>query len=87
MPSPQTVSDASWVSELLWSLFVPFTVYQVRYSLSSVFGGREGAHFKVKEVVASALPVCGLVNVRVPPQTTLVSPLPPRHSRPGALLG
>lgn len=31
MPSPQTVSDASWVSELLWSLFVPFTVYQVRY--------------------------------------------------------
>ncbi|TKC43614.1 hypothetical protein EI555_018340, partial [Monodon monoceros] len=25
-----TVSDASWVSELLWSLFVPFTVYQVR---------------------------------------------------------
>lgn len=30
-PSPQTVSDASWVSELLWALFVPFTVYQVRY--------------------------------------------------------
>ncbi|XP_055234120.1 lipid droplet-regulating VLDL assembly factor AUP1 isoform X5 [Gorilla gorilla gorilla] len=26
-----TVSDASWVSELLWSLFVPFTVYQVRW--------------------------------------------------------
>ncbi|OWK10359.1 hypothetical protein Celaphus_00005786 [Cervus elaphus hippelaphus] len=24
-----TVSDASWVSELLWSLFVPFTVYQL----------------------------------------------------------
>ncbi|EQB76931.1 ATP-dependent RNA helicase DQX1 [Camelus ferus] len=23
-----TVSDASWVSELLWSLFVPFTMYQ-----------------------------------------------------------
>lgn len=28
---PQTVSDASWISELLWSFFVPFTVYQVRY--------------------------------------------------------
>ncbi|KAL6030637.1 hypothetical protein STEG23_016691 [Scotinomys teguina] len=26
-----TVSDASWVSELLWSLFVPFTLYQVRW--------------------------------------------------------
>uniref|UniRef100_A0A2K6LJ79 Lipid droplet-regulating VLDL assembly factor AUP1 n=2 Tax=Rhinopithecus TaxID=542827 RepID=A0A2K6LJ79_RHIBE len=34
-----TVSDASWVSELLWSLFVPFTVYQ--------------AHLKVKELLVA----------------------------------
>jgi len=31
---PQSVADASWITELLWTFFVPFTVYQVRYYLS-----------------------------------------------------
>lgn len=31
---PQSVADSSWITELLWTFFVPFTVYQVRYYLS-----------------------------------------------------
>uniref|UniRef100_A0A8C6ZVI9 Lipid droplet-regulating VLDL assembly factor AUP1 n=1 Tax=Nothoprocta perdicaria TaxID=30464 RepID=A0A8C6ZVI9_NOTPE len=28
-----SVADSSWIAELLWTFFVPFTVYQVRYYL------------------------------------------------------
>lgn len=41
--SPQSVADSSWITELLWTFFVPFTVYQVRYYLSfclSRLGGK-----------------------------------------------
>lgn len=31
---PQSVADSSWITELLWTFFAPFTVYQVRYYLS-----------------------------------------------------
>lgn len=31
---PQSVADSSWITELLWTFFVPFTVYQVRYYVS-----------------------------------------------------
>lgn len=30
----QSVADSSWITELLWTFFVPFTVYQVRYYVS-----------------------------------------------------
>lgn len=35
----QSVAGASWVSELLWTFFVPVTVYQVRYYSSLIFVG------------------------------------------------
>lgn len=31
LPRLKSVADASWVVELLWAFFVPFTIYQVRY--------------------------------------------------------
>ncbi|XP_036038553.1 ancient ubiquitous protein 1 isoform X2 [Onychomys torridus] len=53
-----TVSDASWVSELLWSLFVPFTVYQVRW-LHPIHRqpGEESEEFarRVQQLVAKEL--------------------------------
>ncbi|XP_007107690.2 lipid droplet-regulating VLDL assembly factor AUP1 isoform X1 [Physeter macrocephalus] len=53
-----TVSDASWVSELLWSLFVPFTVYQVRWlrPVHRQLGeGSEEFSFRVQQLVAKEL--------------------------------
>lgn len=48
------MADSSWITELLWTFFVPFTVYQVRYylSLSLSFGagfrvGREPDVFAI----------------------------------------
>lgn len=35
----QSVAGASWVTELLWTFFVPVTVYQVRYYSSLIFVG------------------------------------------------
>lgn len=37
---PQSVADSSWITELLWTFFVPFTVYQVRYYVSLFVWGR-----------------------------------------------
>lgn len=37
---PQSVADSSWITELLWTFFVPFTVYQVRYYVSLPVWGR-----------------------------------------------
>uniref|UniRef100_A0A2I3SPI7 Lipid droplet-regulating VLDL assembly factor AUP1 n=2 Tax=Pan TaxID=9596 RepID=A0A2I3SPI7_PANTR len=60
-----TVSDASWVSELLWSLFVPFTVYQ--------------AHLKVKEsLVAKEL---GQTGTRLTPADKAEHMKRQRHPR------
>ncbi|XP_029087534.1 ancient ubiquitous protein 1 isoform X2 [Monodon monoceros] len=53
-----TVSDASWVSELLWSLFVPFTVYQVRWlrPVHRQLGeGSEEFSLRVQQLVAKEL--------------------------------
>uniref|UniRef100_A0A8C3S5N2 AUP1 lipid droplet regulating VLDL assembly factor n=1 Tax=Chelydra serpentina TaxID=8475 RepID=A0A8C3S5N2_CHESE len=38
-----SVADSSWITELLWTFFVPFTVYQVRYYLSLSFEEGGGA--------------------------------------------
>ncbi|XP_056659613.1 lipid droplet-regulating VLDL assembly factor AUP1 isoform X1 [Monodelphis domestica] len=53
-----TVSDASWVSELLWSLFVPFTVYQVRWlhpAHRQPGEGGEAFALRVQQLVAREL--------------------------------
>ncbi|XP_062837996.1 lipid droplet-regulating VLDL assembly factor AUP1 isoform X2 [Anolis carolinensis] len=60
-----SVADASWVTELLWTFFVPFTVYQVRW-LPSVCRQaeetREEFALRVQELLASEL---GLVSTRL----------------------
>ncbi|XP_062837995.1 lipid droplet-regulating VLDL assembly factor AUP1 isoform X1 [Anolis carolinensis] len=62
---PKSVADASWVTELLWTFFVPFTVYQVRW-LPSVCRQaeetREEFALRVQELLASEL---GLVSTRL----------------------
>ncbi|KAM6220639.1 lipid droplet-regulating VLDL assembly factor AUP1 [Rhynchocyon petersi] len=53
-----TVSDASWVSELLWSLFVPFTVYQVRWLCPvhrQLGEGNEEFALRVQQLLAKEL--------------------------------
>ncbi|XP_077157550.1 lipid droplet-regulating VLDL assembly factor AUP1 [Paroedura picta] len=53
-----STADASWVTELLWTFFVPFTVYQVRW-LPSVCRRaeetREELALRVQELLASEL--------------------------------
>lgn len=60
-----STADASWVTELLWTFFVPFTIYQVRW-LPSVCRGaeetREELALRVQELLASEL---GVVPTRV----------------------
>uniref|UniRef100_A0A8D2Q4A5 Lipid droplet-regulating VLDL assembly factor AUP1 n=1 Tax=Varanus komodoensis TaxID=61221 RepID=A0A8D2Q4A5_VARKO len=55
-----SVADASWVTELLWTFFVPFTIYQVRW-LPSVCRAadetREEFALRVQELLASELGV------------------------------
>ncbi|KAB0389762.1 hypothetical protein E2I00_009007, partial [Balaenoptera physalus] len=51
-----TVSDASWVSELLWSLFVPFTVYQVRYFNIKVLPQRQYKVFTISPILTTTVP-------------------------------
>ncbi|XP_068960777.1 LOW QUALITY PROTEIN: lipid droplet-regulating VLDL assembly factor AUP1-like [Petaurus breviceps papuanus] len=53
-----TVSDASWVSELLWLLFVPFIVYQVRWlrpAHQQPGEGSEAFALRVPQLVAREL--------------------------------
>ncbi|XP_060627388.2 lipid droplet-regulating VLDL assembly factor AUP1 isoform X1 [Anolis sagrei] len=61
----KSVADASWVTELLWTFFVPFTVYQVRW-LPSVCRQaeetREEFALRVQELLALEL---GLVSTRL----------------------
>lgn len=60
-----SVADASWVVELLWAFFVPFTIYQVRW-LPSVCRPpeqtRENFAWHVQERLASEL---GVVSTRL----------------------
>nr|XP_060635630.1 lipid droplet-regulating VLDL assembly factor AUP1 [Anolis sagrei ordinatus] len=60
-----SVAGASWVTELLWTFFVPFTVYQVRW-LPSVCRQaeetREEFALRVQELLALEL---GLVSTRL----------------------
>nr|XP_056711704.1 lipid droplet-regulating VLDL assembly factor AUP1 [Euleptes europaea] len=60
-----STADASWVTELLWTFFVPFTVYQVRW-LPSVCRRaeetREELALRVQELLALEL---GVVSTRV----------------------
>lgn len=76
-----TVSDASWVSELLWSLFVPFTVYQVRW-LHPIHRqlGEESEEFalRVQQLVAKEL---GQVGTRLTPADKAEHMKRQRHPR------
>ncbi|XP_054845845.1 lipid droplet-regulating VLDL assembly factor AUP1 isoform X2 [Eublepharis macularius] len=60
-----STADASWVTELLWTFFVPFTIYQVRW-LPSVCRQpeetREELAVRVQELLALEL---GVVSTRV----------------------
>ncbi|XP_023043819.2 ancient ubiquitous protein 1 isoform X3 [Piliocolobus tephrosceles] len=76
-----TVSDASWVSELLWSLFVPFTVYQVRW-LRPVHRQRGEANeefaLRVQQLVAKEL---GQTGTRLTPADKAEHMKRQRHPR------
>nr|KAF6445985.1 AUP1 lipid droplet regulating VLDL assembly factor [Rousettus aegyptiacus] len=76
-----TVSDASWVSELLWSLFVPFTVYQVRWlrPVHRQLGeGNEEFALRVQQLVAKEL---GQVGTRLTPADKAEHVKRQRHPR------
>lgn len=76
-----TVSDASWVSELLWSLFVPFTVYQVRWlhPVHRHLGeGSEEFALRVQQLVAKEL---GQIGTRLTPADKAEHMKRQRHPR------
>ncbi|XP_028010134.1 lipid droplet-regulating VLDL assembly factor AUP1 isoform X2 [Eptesicus fuscus] len=76
-----TVSDASWVSELLWSLFVPFTVYQVRWlrPVHRQLGeGNEEFALRVQQLVAKEL---GQTGTRLTPADKAEHMKRQRHRR------
>ncbi|XP_070235953.1 lipid droplet-regulating VLDL assembly factor AUP1 isoform X2 [Bos mutus] len=76
-----TVSDASWVSELLWSLFVPFTVYQVRWlrPVHRQLGeGSEEFALRVQQLVAKEL---GQTGTRLTPEDKAEHMKRQRHPR------
>nr|XP_012417209.1 PREDICTED: ancient ubiquitous protein 1 isoform X2 [Odobenus rosmarus divergens] len=76
-----TVSDASWVSELLWSLFVPFTVYQVRWlpPVHRQLGeGNEEFALRVQQLVAKGL---GQTGTRLTPADKAEHMKRQRHPR------
>uniref|UniRef100_G3WWL7 Lipid droplet-regulating VLDL assembly factor AUP1 n=1 Tax=Sarcophilus harrisii TaxID=9305 RepID=G3WWL7_SARHA len=77
-----TVSDASWVSELLWSLFVPFTVYQVRWLQPAHRQPGEGSEafaLRVQQLVAGEL---GQRGTRLTPADKAEHMKRQRHPRP-----
>ncbi|XP_006881050.1 PREDICTED: ancient ubiquitous protein 1 [Elephantulus edwardii] len=76
-----TVSDASWVSELLWALFVPFTVYQVRWlrPVHRQLGeGNEEFALRVQQLVAKEL---GQTGTRLTPADKAEHMKRQRHPR------
>ncbi|XP_010964871.1 lipid droplet-regulating VLDL assembly factor AUP1 isoform X1 [Camelus bactrianus] len=76
-----TVSDASWVSELLWSLFVPFTMYHVRWlrPVHRQLGeGNEEFALRVQQLVAKEL---GQTGTRLTPADKAEHMKRQRHPR------
>uniref|UniRef100_A0A8C0FLV4 AUP1 lipid droplet regulating VLDL assembly factor n=1 Tax=Bubo bubo TaxID=30461 RepID=A0A8C0FLV4_BUBBB len=62
---PQSVADSSWITELLWTFFVPFTVYQVRWMPSVPRRAEELSEdfaLRVQELLAMEL---GVVSTRL----------------------
>ncbi|NWI87147.1 AUP1 protein, partial [Pitta sordida] len=60
-----SVADSSWITELLWTFFVPFTVYQVRWMPSVPRQADEPSEdfaLRVQELLAMEL---GVVSTRV----------------------
>ncbi|NXG04642.1 AUP1 protein, partial [Sakesphorus luctuosus] len=60
-----SVADSSWITELLWTFFVPFTVYQVRWMPSvprQVDEASEDFALRVQELLAMEL---GVVSTRI----------------------
>ncbi|NXK89139.1 AUP1 protein, partial [Formicarius rufipectus] len=60
-----SVADSSWIAELLWTFFVPFTVYQVRWMPSvpkRVDEASEDFALRVQELLAMEL---GVVSTRI----------------------
>ncbi|NXM72508.1 AUP1 protein, partial [Serilophus lunatus] len=60
-----SVADSSWITELLWTFFVPFTVYQVRWMQSVPRRAEEPSEdfaLRVQELLAVEL---GVVSTRV----------------------
>ncbi|NXG13622.1 AUP1 protein, partial [Grallaria varia] len=60
-----SVADSSWITELLWTFFVPFTIYQVRWMPSvprRVDEASEDFALRVQELLAMEL---GVVSTRI----------------------
>ncbi|KFZ52915.1 Ancient ubiquitous protein 1, partial [Podiceps cristatus] len=60
-----SVADSSWIAELLWTFFVPFTVYQVRWMPSVPRRAEEPSEdfaLRVQELLAMEL---GVVSTRL----------------------
>ncbi|NXF13126.1 AUP1 protein, partial [Smithornis capensis] len=60
-----SVADSSWITELLWTFFVPFTVYQVRWMPSVPRQADEPSEdfaLRVQELLAMEL---GVVSTRI----------------------
>uniref|UniRef100_A0A8C7A3G0 Lipid droplet-regulating VLDL assembly factor AUP1 n=1 Tax=Nothoprocta perdicaria TaxID=30464 RepID=A0A8C7A3G0_NOTPE len=60
-----SVADSSWIAELLWTFFVPFTVYQVRWMPSVPRRAEEQSEdfaLRVQELLAVEL---GVVSTRL----------------------
>ncbi|XP_032542127.1 ancient ubiquitous protein 1 [Chiroxiphia lanceolata] len=60
-----SVADSSWITELLWTFFVPFTVYQVRWMPSVPRRADEPSEdfaLRVQELLAMEL---GVVSTRI----------------------
>ncbi|NXP20330.1 AUP1 protein, partial [Scytalopus superciliaris] len=60
-----SVADSSWITELLWTFFVPFTVYQVRWMPSVPKQADEASEdfaLRVQELLAMEL---GVVSTRI----------------------
>ncbi|NXB71729.1 AUP1 protein, partial [Donacobius atricapilla] len=60
-----SVADSSWITELLWTFFVPFTVYQVRWMPSVPRRADEQSEdfaLRVQELLAMEL---GVVSTRI----------------------
>lgn len=78
---PQSVADSSWITELLWTFFAPFTVYQVRYYLSFSHLGQGSGWAERLTCLLTHTP--GVVSQR---DLSVRGPAPGPASEAGALL-